>query len=212
MDPIRVTRILKALGVFVGAVGIAAFLLVSMLLLTFAPEATPEPSSESVRVVKPGPKPCAKWSANRFNKLLAARKKLTGKNFKKRRRPVCVRPIVRRIQAQVNRAKRNCNGGNPKKNRCLGKRLAAKHGWTGAQWQCLDTLWRVRESGWSHTAINKSSGAAGIPQRLPMPSRPIPASFYKSPHEQIQWGLNYIAGRYGTPCGALAHSHANGWY
>ena len=29
---------------------------------------------------------------------------------------------------------------------------------------------------------------------------------------QIEWGLSYIAGRYGTPCGAWAHSEAYNWY
>jgi hypothetical protein len=29
---------------------------------------------------------------------------------------------------------------------------------------------------------------------------------------QILWGLGYISGRYGTPCGAWAHSQATGWY
>ena len=29
---------------------------------------------------------------------------------------------------------------------------------------------------------------------------------------QETWGLNYIASRYSTPCGAWAHSQATGWY
>jgi hypothetical protein len=29
---------------------------------------------------------------------------------------------------------------------------------------------------------------------------------------QITWGLGYIQGRYGTPCGAWAKSQASGWY
>ena len=29
---------------------------------------------------------------------------------------------------------------------------------------------------------------------------------------QIRWGIGYIAGRYGSPCGALAHSNAVGSY
>jgi len=33
-----------------------------------------------------------------------------------------------------------------------------------------------------------------------------------NPATQIIWGLNYIAGRYGTPCGAWSHSESYGWY
>jgi hypothetical protein len=29
---------------------------------------------------------------------------------------------------------------------------------------------------------------------------------------QIRWGLTYIQGRYGSPCGAWAHEEADGWY
>ena len=29
---------------------------------------------------------------------------------------------------------------------------------------------------------------------------------------QISWGLGYIAGRYGSPCGAWSHSESVGWY
>ena len=29
---------------------------------------------------------------------------------------------------------------------------------------------------------------------------------------QIAWGLDYIAGRYGNPSSALAHSNSVGWY
>ena len=29
---------------------------------------------------------------------------------------------------------------------------------------------------------------------------------------QIWWGFYYIAGRYGSPCGAWAHSEAHNWY
>ena len=29
---------------------------------------------------------------------------------------------------------------------------------------------------------------------------------------QIKWGLSYIKGRYGSPCGALRHMNSHGWY
>lgn len=98
-------------------------------------------------------------------------------------------------------------------NRALGKQMAAsKHGWTGAEWECLNTLW-TRESNWRHTASNSSSGAHGIPQALPgskMGSHG--ADWATNPATQISWGLSYVKGRYGTPCGAWAHFLKKNWY
>jgi len=104
-------------------------------------------------------------------------------------------------------------GGN---NRALGQSMAAELGWTGAQWTALDQLWE-RESGWSNTADNPTSGAYGIPQSLPyskMPKAAWPPSAGGSANAgaQIQWGLAYIKGRYGTPEAAWQHELANDWY
>jgi hypothetical protein len=38
------------------------------------------------------------------------------------------------------------------------------------------------------------------------------ADYRTNPVTQIRWGLGYIKDRYGTPCGAWAHSQATGWY
>lgn len=97
-------------------------------------------------------------------------------------------------------------------NRAIGAELAAARGWGGDQFSCLDALW-TRESDWRHTADNPTSSAYGIPQALPgskMASHG--ADWATNPATQIAWGLDYIAGRYGTPCGALSHSDAVGWY
>lgn len=97
-------------------------------------------------------------------------------------------------------------------NRGIGQDLAAERGWTGDQWTCLDSLWQ-RESNWNHLAQNSSSGAYGIPQSLPGNKMASVASDWRTnPATQITWGLNYIAGRYGTPCGAWNHSQQRGWY
>jgi cell wall-associated NlpC family hydrolase len=93
----------------------------------------------------------------------------------------------------------------------LGKRMAAnQYGWTGAQWDALHQLWD-RESGWSPTAVNSSSGAVGIPQLLPS-AHDVPAGYRKSAAAQLQWGMNYIQQRYGDPVAALAHENEAGWY
>ncbi|PKQ18455.1 MAG: hypothetical protein CVT68_03275 [Actinobacteria bacterium HGW-Actinobacteria-8] len=98
-------------------------------------------------------------------------------------------------------------------NRALGQQMAADlYGWTGDQWSCLDNLF-ARESGWSHTAENRSSGAYGIPQALPGSKMAIyGADWQTNPATQIKWGLAYIQGRYGTPCGAWGHFTATNWY
>ncbi|OLT39327.1 hypothetical protein BJF82_08070 [Kytococcus sp. CUA-901] len=90
--------------------------------------------------------------------------------------------------------------------------MVAARGWSSAEFQCLDNLF-TRESRWTWNATNPSSGAYGIPQALPghkMAS--AGADWRTNPATQIEWGLGYISGRYGTPCGAWAHSEAHNWY
>ena len=98
-------------------------------------------------------------------------------------------------------------------NRALGKQMAEDiYGWSGDQWACLDTLW-AHESGWRTTAGNKSSGAYGIPQALPgTKMAKYGADWRTNPATQIEWGLSYVKGRYGTPCGAWSHFLDSHWY
>lgn len=95
--------------------------------------------------------------------------------------------------------------GNPQQ---IAQTMAAARGWTGAQFTCLVELWQ-RESGWRVTAENPS-GAYGIPQALP--GSKMGPGWQSSATVQISWGLGYIAGRYGTPCGAWSHELSAGWY
>lgn len=100
----------------------------------------------------------------------------------------------------------------PGSNRALGRELAAARGWGDDQFKCLDNLW-TRESGWRHTAANRSSGAYGIPQALPgSKMASVGSDWQTNPETQIKWGLNYVKGRYSTPCGAWAHFQNRGWY
>jgi hypothetical protein len=87
----------------------------------------------------------------------------------------------------------------------------AARGWGQDQYSCLVALWN-KESGWRVTAQN-GSGAYGIPQALPG-SKMASAGpdWATNAGTQIEWGLGYITGRYGTPCGAWAHSVDSGWY
>ncbi|WP_394942182.1 transglycosylase [Psychromicrobium sp. YIM B11713] len=85
-------------------------------------------------------------------------------------------------------------------------------GWGQDQMGCLVQLW-TQESSWLTNATNPSSGAYGIAQSLP-PSKMYDAGsdWLTNYRTQINWGLNYIKGRYGSPCGAWAHEVAIGWY
>ncbi|MFD6094219.1 ubiquitin-like domain-containing protein [Oerskovia sp. NPDC060338] len=94
----------------------------------------------------------------------------------------------------------------------IGRQLVAARGWGGEQFACLDKLW-TKESNWNSSATNPSSGAYGIPQSLPASKMASAGADWRTnPATQITWGLNYIAGSYGTPCAAWSHSQASNWY
>lgn len=96
--------------------------------------------------------------------------------------------------------------------RSIAQSMVAARGWSDTEFQCLVSLWD-RESGWNPYAANTSSGAYGIPQALPgSKMASAGADWQTNPATQITWGLGYIAGRYGTPCSAWAHSNSVGWY
>jgi cell division protein FtsN len=82
-----------------------------------------------------------------------------------------------------------------------------------AQFACLQSLWD-RESGWNVYAQNPTSGAYGIPQALPgSKMASAGADWATNGDTQVRWGiLDYIDPVYGSPCGALAHENAQGWY
>lgn len=92
------------------------------------------------------------------------------------------------------------------------KSRMASYGWDDAQYACLYSLW-MRESGWNHLANNPYSGAYGIPQALPGSKMATAgADWATNPETQVDWGLGYISGRYGSPCAAWEHSESIGWY
>ncbi len=94
----------------------------------------------------------------------------------------------------------------------IAKEMVAQRGWGDDQFACLLKLWQ-KESGWRVDADNPTSSAYGIPQALPgSKMASAGADWRTNPATQITWGLGYIAGRYGTPCSAWAHSQAKNWY
>jgi hypothetical protein len=90
--------------------------------------------------------------------------------------------------------------------------MVQARGWGEGEYNCLVSLWQ-KESGWNTFASNPSSGAYGIPQSLPGTKMATAgADWATNPATQITWGLGYISGRYGTPCGAWGASQIKGWY
>ena len=83
-----------------------------------------------------------------------------------------------------------------------------------AQFSCLDTLWQ-HESDWDPTAENPTSGAYGIAQALPAARMAsVAEDWISNPVTQVKWGLEYIAGRYGSACNAWSfwQRHYPHWY
>jgi hypothetical protein len=93
----------------------------------------------------------------------------------------------------------------------IAQEMLASYGWSG-QYSCLYNLWE-KESDWSVSAYNASSGAYGIPQALPGSKMASAGSDWQTDAAtQITWGLEYIESTYGSPCAAWDHEESDGWY
>jgi hypothetical protein len=80
------------------------------------------------------------------------------------------------------------------------------------QYSCLDAIFE-RESHWRVNALNKRSGAYGIPQALPGSKMASKGSDWRvNPVTQVRWGISYVNGRYGSACAAWRHVQLTGWY
>lgn len=75
-----------------------------------------------------------------------------------------------------------------------------------SEWAAMNIL-IIRESGYNPNAVNKSSGACGLPQALPCSKIAD-----KSVEGQINWMINYVKSRYGTPSNALSFHNSHNWY
>ena len=104
---------------------------------------------------------------------------------------------------------RPAGSGSPQS---VAESMLTSFGWPSSQFSCLEPLW-AHESGWSVTATNPSTGAYGIPQADPGSKMASAGPDWKTDAAtQIKWGLTYIKGTYGSPCGAESHEQASGWY
>ena len=80
------------------------------------------------------------------------------------------------------------------------------------QYSCFNNI-VIKESGWNYTATNPSSGAYGLVQALPgSKMASAGADWRTNPITQINWGISYMNGRYGSPCGAWSFWQSHGWY
>lgn len=90
--------------------------------------------------------------------------------------------------------------------------LVLSYGWSEEDYNSLVLLW-YRESSWNLNAVNKRSGACGIPQSLPCSKMKSAGADYRTNYKtQIRWGLNYIKAMYGSPANAWGHSQKHHWY
>lgn len=104
---------------------------------------------------------------------------------------------------------RNPEGTSTKENQKLGQQLAAKYGWgSGPEWQAFNEL-VMRESGWNATAANPHSSARGIAQNIKGYSDDYQEG---NAQQQIEWMLNYVKGRYGSPSKAIEFHDRKNWY
>ncbi|MFP3465073.1 lytic transglycosylase domain-containing protein [Leifsonia sp. SIMBA_070] len=92
--------------------------------------------------------------------------------------------------------------------KAIAYQMVHDRGWGDDQYSCLVQLWN-HESGWRVNASNPS-GAYGIPQALP--GSKMGPGWETDASVQISWGLGYVGGRYGTPCGAWGVWQSQGWY
>lgn len=81
-----------------------------------------------------------------------------------------------------------------------------------ADFVCLNFI-AEKESGWSTTATNASSGAYGLAQSLPAGKMASSgADYLTNGKTQVNWMVGYLTSRYGSPCGGMAFWQANHWY
>ena len=103
----------------------------------------------------------------------------------------------------------NKTTGNKKTYQEYAKNLCEeKYNWGEEEFEDLIELWEY-ESNWDPTCSYGS--CYGIPQRNAR-SHGMPDSYRKNWKNQIQWCLEYIEGRYGTPSKAWTHFCNYNWY
>lgn len=75
-------------------------------------------------------------------------------------------------------------------------------------WTYVDYIIQ-HESGWRPDAVNKSSGACGLPQALPCSKL---GKNWSDPAHSLGWANNYALSRYGSWYQAYQHWLRNSWW
>ena len=115
---------------------------------------------------------------------------------------IAKKPAVKKVLVQ---------GLTPESARKLALSKLDDFGWSKTQWTCLNQMWG-KESSWNYKAVG-STKDHGIPQRhMANNTKAEIHKFQSDPVAQINWGLNYIKSRYGSPCRAWKFWQVNHWY
>lgn len=138
------------------------------------------------------------------SKKKAKKKKTTKKTTKKK--------VVKKVKKKTKKRIYMNVSGSKAEIQAYAYSLVKSYGWSDYDWECLVKLWN-RESGWNPNAVNRRSGACGIPQSLPCKKMASVGADYRTNYKtQVIWGLRYISARYGSPANAWSHSQRTGWY
>lgn len=148
-------------------------------------------------------------------KVPVVAKKVTTKNVQKKKK--AIKKSTKKVQKKIYKSKNKKKSTyriayNKSEVQAYAHDLVLSYGWSEYDFECLVKLWN-RESSWNLNAVNKKSGACGIPQSLPCSKMKSEGADYRTNYKtQIRWGLKYIKVRYGSPANAWGHSQRKGWY
>lgn len=118
-------------------------------------------------------------------------------------------PIIVKVKPEVNLVTVLSEMAEPKTYTRI--TMKTQYGWGDEQFKCLGPLWG-KESAWNYEAKSPTHDY-GIPQRhMRNNTQEQIKKFLDNPYVQIEWGLNYISVRYGTPCKAWEFWSKNRWY
>ncbi|WP_022899735.1 hypothetical protein [Humibacter albus] len=199
----RVTRPVVVAVAFMAAIG---FFLVNIVDPYSGATASPEYASTHARFLH---QKVQKYDVS----ARAALVDVSADTFSSKAAPKVVTPVVTTDDDDSGSSGAPAAGTpDPGSAQAYAKSALAAAGMGDDQYNCLVALWN-RESSWNVYAYNSSTGAYGIPQALPgSKMASAGADWATSFVTQVNWGLGYVDGRYGNPCGAWAHSESTGWY
>lgn len=143
-------------------------------------------------------------NAQKKKKIVQNKKKVLSKSKKK----VVTKKKIQKKRKKVVRTRVRYNVGEIQS---YAHQLVLSYGWTEEDYNKLVLLW-YRESSWNPNAVNKKSGACGIPQANPCSKASKGTDYRTNWRTQVAWGFYYIKDRYGTPSQAWSFWQSHHWY